>query len=177
MLFVFLSFFGLSIFGYFIERGPIGDLKRQSSLVEAIEEDRPDKISIEAKKKKWALVIYSFSITRNFKEIFLRPSKTIKDKKFEVFNGLKFVMTIWIMMGHCYLLGGQYGNSSPELKKQVLNWVFCQVIMSSDFAISFFYFMSGFIVMFSLIKKYQKGAEESRANASGSNAGSNSHIT
>ena len=74
-------------------------------MVEAIEEDRPDKISIEAKKTKWALVVYSFSITRNFKELFMRPSKSIKDKKFEVFNGLKFLMAIWIMLGHCYLLG------------------------------------------------------------------------
>lgn len=78
-----------------------------------MEVDRPDHISIEAKKKKWALVVYSFSITRNFKELFLRSSKSIKDKKFEVFNGLRFLMAIWVMLGHCYMLGSQYGNTSP----------------------------------------------------------------
>jgi hypothetical protein len=157
MLFVFLSFLGLSIVGYMIERGTMGDIQRQSKLVEAVEDGRPDKISIEAKKKRWALVIYSFSVTRNFKEIFLRPNRSIKDKKFEVFNGLRFVMSCWIMLGHCYLLGSQYGNSNPQTKMQVLSWFFTQLVISSDFALSFFYFMSGFIVMFALIKKYQKG--------------------
>ena len=66
MLLAVLFFIGLSVFGYFIERGTIGDIKSKSQMVEAIEEGRPDKKSIEAKKKKWALVVYSFSVTRNF---------------------------------------------------------------------------------------------------------------
>lgn len=66
MVLVFISFFGLSIFGYVIEKKTIGDKKMQSSMVEAIEEEHPDRISIEARKEKWALVIYSFSIKRNF---------------------------------------------------------------------------------------------------------------
>ena len=165
MLLIFIAFIGLSIFGYFIEKGEIGDVPRQSKLVDAIEDGRPDKISIEAKKKRWALIVYSFSVTRNFKEVFLRPSKSIKDKKFEVFNGLKFFMAVWIMLGHCYILGSQYGNTTPDYKKQVLSWFFSMIIVSADFPMSFFYFMSGFIVMFSLIKKYQKGAEEQTRSA------------
>lgn len=51
MLLVFAAFVGLSIFGHFIERGTIGDLENKSTLVDAVEEDHPDKISIEAKKK------------------------------------------------------------------------------------------------------------------------------
>ena len=105
MTIIFIALFGLSIFGYFIEKGTLGDIKHKSSLVEAVEEGRPDKTSIEAKKTRWALVIYSFSLTRNFNEIFMRPSKSIKDKKFEVFNGLKFGMSIWIMMGNVYIIG------------------------------------------------------------------------
>jgi hypothetical protein len=100
-----LGFVGLSIFGIFIERGKLGDKPSQSSMVEAIEEGKPDKTSIEAKKTKWALIIYSFSLVRNFQEIFVKPNKTIKDKKFEIFNGLKFLMAIWIMLGNVYLLG------------------------------------------------------------------------
>ena len=61
-----LGIIGLSIFGIFIERGKIGDKPKQSSMVEAIEEGKPDKVSIEAKKTKWALIIYSFSLIRNF---------------------------------------------------------------------------------------------------------------
>jgi hypothetical protein len=105
MVFILLIFFSLSIFGFFIGKGKLGDIHRQSMLVEAVEEGAPDKVSIEAKKKRWALVIYSFSVTRNFKEIFITPSRSIKDKKFEVFNGLKFFMSGWIMLGHCYILG------------------------------------------------------------------------
>ena len=33
-------------------------------------------------------------------------------------------------------------------------------MVSADFALSFFYFMSGFIVMFALIKKYQRAPED-----------------
>ena len=114
MIVVFIVFISLSIFGFFIEKGKLGDVQRQSMLVEAVEEGAPDKLSIEAKKKRWALVIYSFSVTRNFKEIFVKPSRSIKDKKFEIFNGLKFFMSAWIMLGHCYILGSQYGNTSPQ---------------------------------------------------------------
>ena len=104
----------------------------------------------------WALVIYSFSITRNFQEIFFRPYKSIKDKKFEVFNGLRFLMMIWIMLGHCYLLGSVYGDTSHYLKQTMLNNFFTQIVISADLPVSFFYFMSSFIGMFALIKKYTK---------------------
>lgn len=86
-------------------------------MVEAIEEEQPDLVSIEAKKKLWALVIYSFSGTRNFQEIFFRPYKSIKDKKFEVFNGLKFMMMVWIILGHTYLLAADFGDSTKALKQ------------------------------------------------------------
>jgi len=68
MTVILIGIFGLSIFGVFIERGTIGDNLKQSSMVEAIEEDanKKSKISIIAKKTKWALFIYSFSIVRNF---------------------------------------------------------------------------------------------------------------
>ena len=108
-----IGLMGMSIFGIFIEKGKIGDKPKQSSMVEAIEDGRPDKISIEAKKTKWALVIYSFSLVRNFNEIFVKPSKSIKDKKFEIFNGIKFLMAIWIMLGNVYLIGSEYGNTGP----------------------------------------------------------------
>lgn len=160
MSIIFLGLIGLSIFGYFIEKGTLGDVKNKSKMVEAIEEDKPDKTSIEAKKTRWALAIYSFSFTRNFNEIFMRPSKSIKDKKFEVFNGLRFTMAIWLMMGNVYIIGSQYGNTGPQFRRQILSWILTQVIVSSDFALSFFYFMSGFIVMFALIKKYQRSPEE-----------------
>jgi hypothetical protein len=113
-----VSLIGISIFGYFIEKGTLGDLKHRSALVEAIEEGRPDKTSIEARKTRWALVVYSFSLTRNFSEIFVRPnSKSIKDKKFEVFNGLRFLFSIWIMMGNVYVIGAMFGNTGPIFRQ------------------------------------------------------------
>jgi len=63
---------------------------------------------------------------------------------------------IWLMLGHCYLLASQFGNVNVYLKQQLLNQFFTQLIVSSDFALSVFYFMSAFIGMFALIKKYQK---------------------
>jgi hypothetical protein len=95
----------MSIFGYFVEHRSLGNRNHPKAMVEAYEEDIPDRVSIEAQKHKWALIIYSFSITKNFNEIFFKGNKTIKDKNFEVLNGLKVVMLIWVMLGHCYLLG------------------------------------------------------------------------
>eukprot|EP00347_Sterkiella_histriomuscorum_P010014 403339018 len=160
MSIIFMIFIFLSIFGYIIENYKIGDKKNQSSMVEMFEEEtthhQRQSSTIETRKKKWALIIYSFSITRNFHEIFFRPYKSIKDKKFEVFNGIKFINMIWIMLGHCYLLACEFGNAGTFLKQQMFNQFFTQLVVSADYPISFFYFISGFIGMFALIKKYQR---------------------
>lgn len=74
-------------------------------MVEAYEVEQPNKVSLEAKKTQWALFIYSFSITKNFNEIFFKDYQTIKDRNFEVFNGLKVLMLMWIIFGHCYVVG------------------------------------------------------------------------
>ena len=105
MVIIFVVFFSLSILGYVIEHHSFGDKTLHNSMVEAVEEDHPEHASIEARKQKWALVIYSFSITRNFQEIFFKPYKSIKDKKFEIFNGLRFLSMAWIILGHTYVLG------------------------------------------------------------------------
>ena len=89
MIVIFAIFIMLSLFGLFIEMKCLGDKKNQSTMVEAVEADQPDQVMIEAKKERWALFFYSFSLSRNFEEILLRTPKAIKDKKFEVFNGLK----------------------------------------------------------------------------------------
>eukprot|EP00347_Sterkiella_histriomuscorum_P019610 403340973 len=150
----------MSIFGAIVEKSSIGDKKGvHSSMVEAVEEDNPNQPTIEYRKERWALFFYSFSITRNFQEIFFRPSKAIKDKKFQVFNGIRVQMINWIILGHCYLIGSLFGISRYTQKQKVLDYFLAQIIMSSDMVISFFYFMSAFICMFTLIKKYQRDAE------------------
>ena len=146
----------ISIVGYFIETKPIGDKrKHRTSMVEIYDEDEPERISVLSKKKKWALVLYAFSLSKNFSEIFFVPYRSIRDKKFEVFNGLKFQMMIWIILGHCYLMSIKYGNSTANMTQRALNIFPAQIIISADFPISFFYCMSSFIGMLSLIKKYQ----------------------
>jgi len=115
--------FLLGVIGYFVQTQSIGDKKNSSSMVELVEEDNPEQISIEARKKGWALILYSFSITRNFDEIFFRPHRAIKDKKFEVFNGLRFCMLIWVILGHTYLLGMDLGNATPYLKQEAVDKV------------------------------------------------------
>ena len=79
MIVVFLIILVLTLFGYFVETGTIGDKRHQSSMVEAVDEDNPERVSVESRKKKWALFILSFSITRNFHEIFTRQYKTVRD--------------------------------------------------------------------------------------------------
>jgi len=109
---------------------------------------------IEKRKKGWALFLYSFSLSRNFEEIFTRSYKTIKDRKFDVFDGLRVFMMSWIILGHIYSLGNEYGQVSSLLKTKALNNFLAQIIVSADLPVSFFFFMSGFIGMFGLIKKF-----------------------
>ena len=65
----------------------------------------------------------------------------------------------WIILGHCYILGGEYGNITKLFKKTALDSFLGYIVISSDFAISFLFFMSGFIGMFALIKKFKKSNE------------------
>lgn len=57
---------GLSILGYIIGHGTCGDKRRLSTMVEAVDEDNPELVSVESRKKTWAQYIYCFSITKNF---------------------------------------------------------------------------------------------------------------
>jgi hypothetical protein len=91
--------------------------------------------------------------------VFSRSYSTIKDKKFDIFDGLRVHMLAWIILGHCYVLGDVYGATSKFLKVQIYDWIPSQIVVSSDFAVSFLYFMSGFIGMFGLIKKFQQSNE------------------
>ena len=109
---IFIIIFILSIVGYYVEHSSLGNKSHAKAMVEAYEEEAPARVSIEAQKYKWALIVYSFSFTKNFNEIFFKGSKTIKDKNFEVLNGLRVVMLIWIMFGHCYMMGYRFGNSN-----------------------------------------------------------------
>ena len=162
-VFVLLFIVFLSVMGYAVEMSTLGDkVNTKNSLVEAVDEDNPEQILIEKRKKRWALFIYSFSIQRNFEEIFSRSYKSIKDKKFDIFDGLRVIMMSWIILGHCYMLGNEYGQTSPLLKSMALDSFLSYIVVSADYPISFFFFMSGFIGMYGLIKKYQTSNEHAQ---------------
>jgi len=57
----------LSIFGTIIEKTSIGDKKLiTSSMVESVEADDFNQVSVESRKVRWATIVYSFSFTKNF---------------------------------------------------------------------------------------------------------------
>ena len=106
----------ISIIGYAVGKSSIGDKQRLSKLVVTVDEDNPHKVSTESRKNRCALFFYSFSFSRNFQEIFTKAPKTIRDSKFEVFNGLRVHMLAWIVLGHTYLLGDACGTSTEILR-------------------------------------------------------------
>lgn len=106
---IFVGLIVVSLIGYGVGKSSIGDRERISNLVEAIDEDNPSRVSTESRKKRWALFLYSFSVSRNFREIFTKPYKTIRDRKFDVFDGLRVQMISWIILGHVYLIAREYG--------------------------------------------------------------------
>ncbi len=106
---VLVILFALAIVGYWVEYGKIGDKRNlKKKLVEAIDEDHPDIIPIESRKYKWALFLASFSISRNFHEIFTRNYRSIRDRRFDVFDGLRVHMISWIILGHTYVIGHEF---------------------------------------------------------------------
>jgi hypothetical protein len=125
MIFVLLGIVLLSVIGYAIGKTTLGDKPRaHSSLVVTVDEDNLSKISIESRKQRWALFLYSFSFSRNFQEIFTKPYRTIRDKRLEVFDGLRVHMLAWIILGHCYLLGSAFGQETAQKKKLAFENVF-----------------------------------------------------
>jgi hypothetical protein len=58
--------------GYFVEYKSLGNKQNNKAMVDTYEEEHPNKMSLESKKHTWALVIYSFSITKNFNDIFFK---------------------------------------------------------------------------------------------------------
>ncbi len=83
-----------------------------------------------------------------------RSSNSIKDKKFEVLYGLKFQMMCWMLLGHCYIQVASLGISKPELKQSVINNAFGMIVVSSDFPLGFFYFISAFLGITSMLRKF-----------------------
>jgi hypothetical protein len=91
--------------GVLVEFKTLGDKVTKKTMVDMYEEEQSTELSIESRKHMWALIIYSFSITKSYSEIFLKDNVTIKDKNFEIFNGLRVFMFVWILLGQTYLSG------------------------------------------------------------------------
>lgn len=52
------------------------------------------------------------------------------------------------------MLGNEYGQTTSLLKAKALDSFLSYIVVSSDYPVSFFFFMSGFIGMYGLIKKF-----------------------
>jgi hypothetical protein len=64
--------FALSLVGVLVEFKSFGNKPPKKTMVEIYEDESSNELSIETRKTTWALIIYSFSITKSYSEIFLR---------------------------------------------------------------------------------------------------------
>jgi hypothetical protein len=99
--------------------------------------------------------IDAFSLIKNVPMIF-ESSTGLNGERFAVLDGLRVISIIWILFSHTFALGTGVGmlNSDYVMPPSgfLVNWYY-QIIFSARFAVDTFFFISGFLVVNSLLKK------------------------
>ena len=99
--------------------------------------------------------IDAFSLIKNVPVIF-EISTGSNGERFAVLDGLRVISIIWILFSHTFALVTGVGmlNSDYVMPPSgfLVNWYY-QIIFSARFAVDTFFFISGFLVVKSLLKK------------------------
>jgi len=117
-----------------------------------------DSISNQRRKDKssgfsWATYIEAFSLIQNIPSVFYPPSKS---SSFEVLDGLRALSILWIVLGHTLAMFSSIGLMNPAAvlpPSGFLKEIYAQLLLSSRFAVDTFFFISGFLVVTSLLKR------------------------
>ena len=102
----------------------------------------------------WTTYIEAFSLVQNIPNVFYPPSKS--NSSFEVLDGLRAISIMWIILGHTIAMFSSIGLMNPASvlpPSGFLKEIYAQLLLSSRFAVDTFFFISGFLVVTSLLKR------------------------
>ena len=100
----------------------------------------------------WNTYIEAFSLVQNIPSILNPASKS----NFEVLDGMRAISIMWIILGHTIAMFSSIGLMNPAAVLPPLGFlkeVYAQLLLSSRFAVDTFFFISGFLVVTSLLKR------------------------
>ncbi|KAJ5066802.1 o-acyltransferase [Anaeramoeba ignava] len=101
---------------------------------------------------KWMMILKQFSFILNFKQLTQEHPQSIK-----FLNGLRVISMLWIMLGHTYSytldIAGIINVSSIV---DIFRRFTFQIIPGAQFGVDTFFFLSGFLVSYLMLKKMKQ---------------------
>jgi len=115
----------------------------------------------------WTTYIEAFSLVQNIPRVFYPPSKS--NSSFEVLDGLRAISIMWIILGHTIAMFSSIGLMNPASvlpPSGFLKEIYAQLLLSSRFAVDTFFYISGFLVVTSLLKRLSTMSTSNSNNSS-----------
>ena len=109
----------------------------------------------ETKTKKKNLgykLLECWAIQDTFKQLFYPEVNPKHDTNLHIFNGIRFLSILWVLLGHEYLFRVNMVSNYNDLPLIVAD-KFMNVVGSGVFAVDTFFFLSGFFAAFVLYSK------------------------
>eukprot|EP00611_Tribonema_gayanum_P001510 TRINITY_DN1110_c1_g1_i2.p1 TRINITY_DN1110_c1_g1~~TRINITY_DN1110_c1_g1_i2.p1 ORF type:complete len:767 (-),score=284.50 TRINITY_DN1110_c1_g1_i2:1197-3497(-) len=97
----------------------------------------------------------AFSIPRNLRRLFHVGDQT----ELSVFDGLKVISMLWIVLGHLMAVQASVGYVNPEVfmpPNGMVSKPEGQLFFSARFAVDTFFFLSGFLVVYVMLRRFSK---------------------
>lgn len=91
----------------------------------------------------------TFNLTETFKTFKYKPHV------FNVFNGVKSLCMLWVILGHEYSVRLHNNINAIDVEVQIEVWFFLFVV-AAFFAVDVFFFLGGFLVAYSFLREKSK---------------------
>ncbi|EGG15625.1 hypothetical protein DFA_10467 [Cavenderia fasciculata] len=99
-------------------------------------------------------ILMSFSLIQNYHNF---TTSSSEKKHFNVLDGVRFMSTCWVVMGHTIAFNSQLGyDNFAYVMNSVLPTAAFQIITAGEFSVDVFFMLSGFLVGHALLQQLDK---------------------